>query len=379
MSQLINDYYTSRYMKKVVLIGPCGGGEMPKNGASAKNYHLVKFLREKNARLKVIDTEQWRKNPKVLFEMFFTILFNPKAKFIIATDNMSGYRTMLAFSMFPRKRSVIYWIIGGSIANWIKEGKVGTKAYKIVETFIAEGKKMQDTFAECGYNNTLYVPNFKNINYIPKKREEIDPVIRFVFLSRIIPQKGCNLILKAVGMLNMSHNNKFTVDFFGPIDDSYRSEFEPEVAKYGNVSYRGFLDLRVQENYDELSKYDVMLFPTYWDGEGFPGIAIDAFVSGLPVIATDWSLNADIIKDGKTGVILPVKINEGVNTPILEQGGIPFDENVVTEELVEAMESFIANPAKVREMSVFCQEAAMQYDIKNVLTKDLFKKIGLEL
>lgn len=365
--------------QKIVLIGPCGGGSVPKNGASAKNYHLVKFLREKNARLKVIDTEQWRKNPKVLFDLFFTILFNPKAKFIVATDNMSGYRTMQAFSMFPRKRSVIYWVIGGSIANWIKEGKVGAGAYKIVETFIAEGRKMQSTFSDCGFNNTLYVPNFKHVDYIPQKTEKTDSMVRFVFLSRIIPQKGCRMILKAVETLNRNHKDKFIVDFFGPIEDSYKSEFETEVAKYDNVSYRGFLDLRVQENYDELSKYDVMLFPTYWDGEGFPGIAIDAFVSGLPVIATDWSLNADIITDGKTGVILPVKINTGVNTTLLERGEIPFDENVITEELVDAMESFIAYPVKAREMSDLCQKTAMQYDIKNVLTKELFDRIEIEL
>ena len=30
-----------------------------------------------------------------------------------------------------------------------------------------------------------------------------------------------------------------------------------------------------------------MLFPTYWHGEGFPGIVIDAFVAGLLVVATD--------------------------------------------------------------------------------------------
>ena len=78
-----------------------------------------------------------------------------------------------------------------------------------------------------------------------------------------------------------------------------------------------------------LAKYDAMLFPTYWHGEGFPGIIIDAFVSGLPVIATDWSLNADIIEDGKTGVILK--------------------ENTV-EALAEAMDAMINNPKFVEDV-----------------------------
>lgn len=99
-----------------------------------------------------------------------------------------------------------------------------------------------------------------------------------------------------------------------------------------------------------------MLFPTYWHGEGFPGIIIDAFVSGLPVIATDWSLNADIIEDGKTGVILK--------------------ENTV-EALADAMDMMINNPKSVELMSKTCQNSAMNFDIKNVVSDKLLEKIGI--
>ena len=47
-----------------------------------------------------------------------------------------------------------------------------------------------------------------------------------------------------------------------------------------------------------------MLFPTYWKGEGFPGVIIDAFVAGLPVIATDWNMNTEIIEEGVNGFII---------------------------------------------------------------------------
>lgn len=85
---------------------------------------------------------------------------------------MSSYRVLQVMSLFPRKRSVIYWIIGGSIADWIKEGKVKLNPFKIVNVFLAEGKKMQHSFAEVGFKNTIYVPNFKSIEYLPeiKKR-----------------------------------------------------------------------------------------------------------------------------------------------------------------------------------------------------------------
>jgi glycosyltransferase involved in cell wall biosynthesis len=48
-----------------------------------------------------------------------------------------------------------------------------------------------------------------------------------------------------------------------------------------------------------------MLFPTYWQGEGFPGAIIDAFVSGVPVIASDWNMNREIIIHEKNGLLVP--------------------------------------------------------------------------
>ena len=55
-----------------------------------------------------------------------------------------------------------------------------------------------------------------------------------------------------------------------------------------------------------------MLFPTYWKGEGFPGVIIDAFVAGLPVIATDWNMNTEIIEDGVNGFIIEPKSSEAL-------------------------------------------------------------------
>ena len=341
--------------QKIIFIGPAGGGKVPQNGASAKNYHLMNFFHKKNINVISVDTENWRKNPLVLVKLVFLILLNPNAKYIIATNSMSCYRVLQIMSLFPRKRSVIYWIIGGSIAEWIKEGKVKARPFKIVDVFLVEGKKMQETFSEIGITNTIYVPNFKCIDYLPEKKAKTDNKMRFVFLSRIIPE-GCNTIIEAVKILNKKYTDIFIVDFYGPFEAEYESLFKDKISNINNISYKGFLDLRNQRNYDILAKYDAMLFPSYWHGEGFPGIIIDAFVSGLPVIATDWSLNADIIEDGKTGVILK--------------------ENTV-EALAEAMDTMINNPKSVELMSKTCQNSAMNFDIKNVVSDKLLEKIGI--
>lgn len=344
-------------LEKLFLIGPCGGGEIPKNGASAKNYHLVKYLKDKGFNLSVIDTEKWKKNPFVLVKLLFVILFFGKNKFILSADSMSSYRLIQLLNWLP-KRDVIYWVIGGSVADWIKDGKVKSNPYKIVKWFLVEGNRMKSVLKECGFiDNVLVVPNFKNIDYIPQKKcHDGGGWVRFVFLSRIIPEKGCDVIFDAIERLNRRYQDKFSVSFYGPIDESYHKVFYEYMDRLANVSYKGFLDLRLAVNYDELANYDIMLFPTYWRGEGFPGVVIDAFVAGLPVIASDWSLNKDIIEQDVTGFIIPSK------------------DSVA---LAGVMESIINNQSKINEMSEKCQSAAMDFSIDRVLNDQLLCEIGI--
>lgn len=342
--------------QRVILIGPCGGGGVPKNGASAKNYHLVKYLREKQLRVVNVDTENWKRNPLVLFRLLFHLLFSAHATFILAANSMSSYQVIRLFAMLPRRRHLVYWAIGGCVADWIKEGRVSREPYSAVSLFVVEGKNMQKTLAEVGFGNAVVVPNFKHIDYMPAGDAEARcrASVRFVFLSRIIPEKGCDTIINAVKMLNVTRMQTFSVDFWGPFESSYEKEFLGRIEGLDNVRYKGFLDLSQQKNYDTLAEYDVMLFPTYWPGEGFPGIIIDAFVAGLPVIATDWSQNADIIADGVTGVIL--KDNSA-------------------EALCDAMLSFINDRDRIEVMSVNCRRMARSYDIHNVVSDELIEQI----
>lgn len=340
--------------KKIIFVGPYGGGKIPTNGASIKNYYILNKLKEFSQKVISIDTELWKSNPLILLRLLLTIILNPNATFIISLNNLSAYRLLGIFRVLPSKRSIYYWVIGGSIADWIREGKVNKKNYEVVNKFLVEGDSMVDTLKECGFDNAICVPNFKKISYIPKKKSGTD-VVEFIFLSRITPPKGCDLILSVTKQLNEKYKNRFIVDFYGEIAPDYQT-FRDKVVSLPNVSYKGFIDLRDTKNYDIISQYDAMLFPTFWHGEGFPGIMIDAFIAGLPVIATDWHLNKDIVNSGKNGFLIN-----------------PNDPG----ELYEAMEYCILNSETIRKMSTICQKYAMKYDVDNVVNHKLFNEIGL--
>lgn len=337
---------------KIVFIGPMGGGVVPTNGASIKNYYILKRLKDLGYNIISVDTEKWRTNPFVLLKLLIVVVLHPLSIYTISANSISTYRLLMLLNHISPQRDIIYWVIGGSIANWIKTGKVKKKVYRIVRLFIVEGDSMKRILGECGFDNVITLPNFKKIDYIPIKPNRGN-VLKFVFLSRIIEQKGCKYIIKATEILNIKYKERFVVDFYGSIGDEYVT-FLKDISFISNMSYKGFLDLRSFQNYDILSSYDVMLFPTFWEGEGFPGIMIDAFICGMPIIATDWNMNKDILQDGKTGFLVR-------------------PQNV--EDLVAVMEKVITVPTILDGMITNCQKEAMNYHTNNVLNEGILHHI----
>jgi glycosyltransferase involved in cell wall biosynthesis len=144
------------------------------------------------------------------------------------------------------------------------------------------------------------LPNFKTFpNLLLQSGKKLNYSFSFVFVGRISKGKGISEIIDAVKILNKT-NEEFKVDFYGPVEEEF--DFDSNRTNYG-----GFLDFQNDpiQAYTKLASYDCMLFPTYWKGEGFPGVIIDAFIAGLPVIATDWNMNTEIIEEGINGFIIP--------------------------------------------------------------------------
>lgn len=56
-------------------------------------------------------------------------------------------------------------------------------------------------------------------------------------------------------------------------------------------------------------RYDVVPDLLVW--RGFPGIVIDAYIASVPLIASDWNMNTEVITE-KTGVIIPPKDEEAL-------------------------------------------------------------------
>lgn len=342
---------------KVIFIGAIDKGNVATNGETMKNQMLLRRFEALFDKVIAVDAYQWKKRPWCFLLILWVLIGNRGAKVVVSASGAASHLFSFLYYV-PLKKNVYEWVIGGNRAEKIRQGVYSVKVLKWLKKIIVEGNSMVQELSSLGLENVVCVPNFKPVDYLAPVKKSNSDFYKFVFLSRVHPAKGVNEIVEACAYLNKNgYKNNFIVDFYGPFDTDYKQHFESLINHFPNVNYRGFLNLMDDnKGYEKLSEYDVMLFPTYWDGEGFPGIAIDAYMSALPIIASDWSMNKEVVEDGVTGFIIPVHDSKA---------------------LALRMKAFLDKKYNLKVLSKNCIERAKGYDYRNVVTKDLLINLGL--
>lgn len=85
-------------------------------------------------------------------------------------------------------------------------------------------------------------------------------------------------------------------------DGPVRASLEPAAAEAGVAMLGSRSDVA-----EQMRRADLLVFPSRPTGEGMPGVLIEAGLSGLPVVATAAPGVSWIVRDGETGVVVPVE------------------------------------------------------------------------
>lgn len=349
--------------KEAIVVGWINTGKPADCGETMKNQLLIQKLESLDIRCHLIDFKNWRKHPWVFLKLAWFLLFRRDCSLVFSTSTKNVYPLMKLMKKIHWKQHSILWVIGGLMGENTVKGVFSPDVIDYMDWILVESKIMVEQLNSVGVDHVLHVPNFKPISYYPNIDRRLESrqngrKLEFVFLSRIMPEKGCDYILQSVSKLNeLGLENQFEVSFYGKIAPSYEKKFLSDVETLENVQYKGFLDLTRRAGLDELSRYDVMLFPTYWKGEGFAGIFMDSFICGVPMIASDWAHNRQFMEENETAMFVPV-----------------HDVSALTKKMKECIEGVI----DLTKMSKKCQKTAPMYDVDNVVTGDLLKKIGLQ-
>jgi len=339
-----------------IVMGLVRSGKTAVCGETMKNQYIIDGIKPFFNKVIVSDFYGWKRRPWVIAQFILALITHRKAVLILSTSAQNIYPLIKVLYYVPHKLRVVHWVIGGSFHKKVMNGTYKARYFdKLLVNFV-ESTQMVESLKKCGVSNAVYVPNFKSIPNIPCHKTA-SGTIRFIFLSRIIPQKGVDYILEAAKQLNTHGlSRKFTIDFFGEIEKSYEQDFKQKISGAKNIAYKGLLKLREPGGYEKLTEYDMMLFPSYWKGEGFAGVFIDAFIAGLPVLASDWNFNPEIIEHGKTGLVIPVHSVSALHDAMLE----------VIEDKID-----------LRKMSENCRAQAAALDVSRVITQELFTNVHI--
>lgn len=165
-----------------------------------------------------------------------------------------------------------------------------------------------------GNINGIDVKYYSRSKEVMQKANAIEEkgVFCFIFVGRMVKDKGINELVRAFSKLLVSYPNirlQLVGDFERELDP-LAQEVERIIEEENAIVTWGFQrDVR-----PFLAAADVLTFPSY--REGFPNVVLQAGAMGLPSIVTDINGCNEIIQDGVNGKIIP-----------------PHDENALYEAM----------------------------------------------
>lgn len=297
--------------KSICVLGAFGYDNNQLDGQTVKTRNVYKLLQKNfSGKLYGVDTIHIRRNPLSAFKLLW-YLIRCKTLIIIPCLNNLTYIFPLTYYLSKIFR---YDIIHICIGGWQVEYFKGNERFKAHPLQLRQSKKIKaflpemirvdnDLRTQLEFENTEMFPNFRFMSEDTQHIETTSNTLRLVFLARVDKKKGYDTIFSFAEEVENNHYD-IIIDFYGPINEEDKEEFLSLVEQHkGAVGYKGVLQQDEVTAY--LTNYDVMLLPTTIYTEGFPGSILDAYIAGIPVIATEWKHSHEFIEDQKTGFIIP--------------------------------------------------------------------------
>lgn len=262
---------------------------------------LVEQFGEKE--ISYVDTYNWKSSKVKMLKNAYKVIKDSDNVIIMPAHNgVKVFAPLFEILNLIFKKRLHYVVIGSWLFSKVQKNRLLKNSLKKFECIYVETKKLKEDLESIGFNNVVKMNNYKNIPIIKKKKQlKEKTVLKLCTFSRVNYNKGIEDIISAVNNLNGS-SIKFELDIFGQIDKDYEERFNNIIKHSKNyIKYKGIIDSKKSIEY--IQNYDLLVFPTKYYTEGIPGTIIDAYASGVPVIASRWQNCDDIVYDKKTGYI----------------------------------------------------------------------------
>lgn len=246
-----------------------------------------------------------------------------KRKLLMATDRLT---CACATHILPE---------GQGVLNDLRNGGITRKPLKVL-----------------GYGNVMGV-DMKRFD--PDRFADVqkpnDGIFRFVFVGRIVGDKGINELVEAFTQLHEKYR-KTKLTLVG----KYETELDPvnDVTK-GRIDVNPAIVACGPKYGDDLLKEylisDCFVMPSY--REGFPNTPMEAGAMGLPNIVTNINGSREIVVDGENGLIVPPRTVQ----PLYDA----MERMIIDETMREKMQKNARPMIESRFEKTFVQNCLLEF------------------
>lgn len=277
----------------------------PIGGAGVSLQHLVNLLGERSdVRVTMVNTSGVRGRPLTapfrFARIVWRMVWGAARVDVVSLQSMpSGIPFIGPFAWLAAriwKRPLMIRMFGGE--SFLEGRGLGAAIMRWIvrrcDLYLAQTKQLVAEAQTAGLRRVEWYATSRPMSDAAPAAEPSRSCRKFVFLGHVKPLKGIEELIAAGERME----EDASVDVYGPLMDGLA---ESRFAGLKRVRYRGTIPAGTGVRL--LQDYDAMVFPTYWPGEGYPGVVIEAFAAGLPVIATRWR-NIPEIVDESCGMLI---------------------------------------------------------------------------
>ncbi len=157
-----------------------------------------------------------------------------------------------------------------------------------------------------GIDTVFFNPELYDLQQLKAMRKDLGILSKdfvFIFVGRLVGDKGINELVDAFVKLNYKYKNTklLLVGNEEPDLDPLLPRTIEAISNNSNIITTGW----VEDVRPFFAISDILVFPSY--REGLPNVVLQAGAMGLPSIVSNINGNNEIIIHGKNGIIVPVK------------------------------------------------------------------------